>query len=64
MPVGGATQVASLFGRLTLDDQMTPALQRSQRSAQGMGASIQRAIVPAALAVGAALAGADRKSVV
>lgn len=57
MPVGGATQVASLFGRLTLDDQMTPALQRSQRSAQGFGAGIQRAIVPAALAVGAALVG-------
>lgn len=63
MPVGGATQVASLFGRLSLDDQMTPALQRSQRSAQGFGASIQRAIIPGALAVGAALAGAATEAV-
>lgn len=42
---------------------MTPALQRSQRSAQGFGAGIQRAIIPGALAVGAALAGAATEAV-
>lgn len=55
MGLGGAVQVASMFGRLGLQDDMTPALRKAKGEAEGFGSHLRRALVPGVLAVGAAM---------
>ena len=55
MALGGATQVASMFGELGLRDSMTPALRQAAGNAEREGGRMRSSIGAAALAMTGAL---------